>query len=218
MDYSKLGSSVFHYLLEFPQIHAHCMGMLSNHLILCCRLPPLPSIFPSQWNYYIVSILGHRFFSGLWNKAAPYSLIGLVGIVFPFLVAYSNTLDPMNYSVTGQVLQEAENEMELGMLKAYCERKREETRLGRWSHQTVMKIWQSSASLKIAHGRSWTSVALSSYWWSPLRIMWPGLESWGANTWRLLANHPPRFTEGGYDQLAHHLAATCRKYFLADQF
>ena len=48
MDYSKLGSSVFHYLQEFPQIHAHCMGMLSNHLILCCLLPLLPSIFPSQ--------------------------------------------------------------------------------------------------------------------------------------------------------------------------
>ena len=69
----------------------------------------------------------------------------------------------MNYSFTGQVLQEAENEMELGMLKAYCEREREETRLDSWSHQTVMKIWQNSASLKIAHGRSWTSVALSSY-------------------------------------------------------
>lgn len=124
----------------------------------------------------------------------------------------------MNCSFTGQVLQEAENEMELGMLKAYCEREREETRLDSWSHQTVMKIWQNSASLKIAHGQSCTSVPLSSYWWSPLRITWPGLESWGANTWRLLANHPPRFTKGGYDQLAHHLAATCGKYFLANQF
>lgn len=79
-------------------------------------------------------------------------MIGLVGIVFPFLVAYNNALDPMNYSVTGQVLQEAENKMELGMLKAYCERKREETGLGRWSHQTVMKIWQSSASLRLLMG------------------------------------------------------------------
>lgn len=36
----------------------------------------------------------------------------------------------MKCSVTGWVLKEAKTEMELGMQKVYCERKREETRFG----------------------------------------------------------------------------------------
>ena len=36
----------------------------------------------------------------------------------------------MKYSVTGWFLQEAETEMELGVHKVYCARKRKETRLG----------------------------------------------------------------------------------------
>ena len=47
MDCSMPGSPVLHYLLEFAQIHVHWMVMLSNHLILCCPLLFLPSIFPS---------------------------------------------------------------------------------------------------------------------------------------------------------------------------
>ena len=34
MDCSIPGSSVIHYLLEFAQIHAHCVVMPANHLIL----------------------------------------------------------------------------------------------------------------------------------------------------------------------------------------
>ena len=33
--------------LQFAQIHVQGVGMLSNHLILCCPLLILPSIFPS---------------------------------------------------------------------------------------------------------------------------------------------------------------------------
>ena len=47
MDCSIPGSSVLHYLLEFAQIHVHWVGILSNHLILCCPLLLLPSILPS---------------------------------------------------------------------------------------------------------------------------------------------------------------------------
>ena len=46
-----IGFSVFHYLLEFAQTHVHLV-MLSNHLILCCSLLLLPSIFSNiifQW-------------------------------------------------------------------------------------------------------------------------------------------------------------------------
>ena len=45
-DHCTPDSSVLHYLLEFAQIHVHWV-MLSNHLILCCLLFFLPSIFPS---------------------------------------------------------------------------------------------------------------------------------------------------------------------------
>ena len=43
MDCSMPGFSVLHYVLEFAQTHAHCV----YHLILCCNLLLLPSIFPS---------------------------------------------------------------------------------------------------------------------------------------------------------------------------
>ena len=49
MDCIMPGSSVLHYLLEFAQILVHWVGvMISKHLILCCPLLLLPSIFPSS--------------------------------------------------------------------------------------------------------------------------------------------------------------------------
>ena len=47
MDFSMPGSSIFHYLPEFAQIHVHWVSMLSNLLILFHPLLLLPSIFPS---------------------------------------------------------------------------------------------------------------------------------------------------------------------------
>ena len=41
------GFPVLHYLLEFTKIHVNESVMLSNHLILCCPLLLLPSMFPS---------------------------------------------------------------------------------------------------------------------------------------------------------------------------
>ena len=38
---------VLHYLPEFVQTHVHWIVMPSNHLIVCCPLLLLPSIFPS---------------------------------------------------------------------------------------------------------------------------------------------------------------------------
>ena len=46
MDCRKPGFPVHHQLPEFAQIHVHPV-MPSNHLILCCSLLLLPSIFPS---------------------------------------------------------------------------------------------------------------------------------------------------------------------------
>ena len=47
MDCSTPGFPVLHCLLEFAQTYVHWVMMLSNHLILCCPLLLLPSIFPS---------------------------------------------------------------------------------------------------------------------------------------------------------------------------
>ena len=41
------GFPVHHQLLELAQTHVHWLAMPSNHLILCCPLLLLPSIFPS---------------------------------------------------------------------------------------------------------------------------------------------------------------------------
>ena len=47
MDCSMPGFPVHHQLLELAQTHVHWLAMPSNHLILCCPLLLLPSIFPS---------------------------------------------------------------------------------------------------------------------------------------------------------------------------
>ena len=47
MDGSIPGLPVHHQLPEFTQTHVHWSTMPCNHLILCCPLLLLPSIFPS---------------------------------------------------------------------------------------------------------------------------------------------------------------------------
>ena len=47
MDYSTPGSPVLHHLPELAQTHVTELVMPSNHLILCCPLVLLLSIFPS---------------------------------------------------------------------------------------------------------------------------------------------------------------------------
>ena len=47
MNRSVPGLPVHHQLREFTQTHVHESVMPSNHLILCCPLLLLPSIFPS---------------------------------------------------------------------------------------------------------------------------------------------------------------------------
>ena len=46
MDWSTPGLSVHHQLPEFTQTHAHWVSVPFNHLILCCPLLLLLSIFP----------------------------------------------------------------------------------------------------------------------------------------------------------------------------
>ena len=44
---SMPGFPVLHCLPEFAQTHVHLVVMPSNHLILCCPLLLMPSVFPS---------------------------------------------------------------------------------------------------------------------------------------------------------------------------
>ena len=65
-DYSAPGFPVLYYLLKFAQTHVHELVMLSNHLILCCPLLLLPSIFPSIRvfsNESAVSIMRSKYWS-----------------------------------------------------------------------------------------------------------------------------------------------------------
>ena len=54
MDCSMSGLPVHHQLLELAQIHAHWVGDV-NHIILCCPLFLLPSLFPSISHFQWVS-------------------------------------------------------------------------------------------------------------------------------------------------------------------
>ena len=47
MDCSTPGLPVHHQLPEFAQTHVHWVSDASNHLILCCPLLLLPSVFPN---------------------------------------------------------------------------------------------------------------------------------------------------------------------------
>ena len=49
---SMPGFPVLHYLPEFSQAHVHWVDDVSNHLILCCLLLLLPSMFPSIKVFY----------------------------------------------------------------------------------------------------------------------------------------------------------------------
>ena len=66
MDYSTLGLSVHHQLPEFAQTHVHWVGDAINHLILCCPLLLLPSIFPSIRVFSSESVLCIRW-PKYWN-------------------------------------------------------------------------------------------------------------------------------------------------------
>ena len=48
MDCSTPGLPVHHRLLELAQTHVHGVSDLTNHLVPCCPLLFLPSIFPSN--------------------------------------------------------------------------------------------------------------------------------------------------------------------------
>ena len=67
MDCSPPGSSVLHCLPELLKFMSIELVMLSNHLLLCCPLLLLPSIFSSSRVYFPMS---QHFSSGGWSVGA----------------------------------------------------------------------------------------------------------------------------------------------------
>ena len=77
------GFPVLHYLLEFTKIHVNESVMLSNHLILCCPLLLLPSIFPSIRVFSSESTLHMR-----WPKYWSFSFSIIPSREIPGLISF----------------------------------------------------------------------------------------------------------------------------------
>ena len=82
MDCSTPGLPVHHQLLEFTQTHVHWVGDTSNHLILCCPLLLLPSIFPSIRVFSNETAL-HIRWPKFWSFSFSFSQLSVSASVFP---------------------------------------------------------------------------------------------------------------------------------------
>ena len=88
MDCSTPGLLVHHQLLEFAQTHVLWVVMPSNHLILCCPLHLLPSVFPSIRVFSNESALCIR-----WPKYWSFS----------FSISLSNDSGLISFRLTGLI-------------------------------------------------------------------------------------------------------------------
>ena len=92
-DCSTAGFLVLHYLPEFAQINVHWVMMLSNHLILCCPLLVLLSIWPSIRVFFSESALHIRWPStGASALVLPYSGLISFRMDWFYLLAVQGTL------------------------------------------------------------------------------------------------------------------------------
>ena len=83
MNCSMPGLPVHHQLPEFTQIHIHRVGMPSSHLILCCPLLLLPSIFPSIRvfsNESVLHIRWPKYWSFSFNISPSNEYSGLISL------------------------------------------------------------------------------------------------------------------------------------------
>ena len=104
MDCSTPGFPVHHYHLELAQTCVHRVGDASNHLVLCCPLLFLPSIFPSirvfsnesilhiRWpKYWSFSISPANQYSGLiFFRINCFDLLSVEGTLKSFLQYHSS--------------------------------------------------------------------------------------------------------------------------------
>ena len=97
MDYSMPGFPIFHQLPEFAQTHVTESVMTSNHLILCCPLLLLPSIFPSIRvfsNESAVSIMRSKYWSFSFSMSPSNEYSGLISFTIDWfdLLAVQETV------------------------------------------------------------------------------------------------------------------------------
>ena len=106
------GVPVHHQLLDLAQTHVIELAMSSNHLILCCPLLNLPSIFPSIRVFSNVSVLHirwpeYRRFSFSISPSDEYS--GLISFRMDclYLLAVQGTLKSLlqHHSSKASILQ-----------------------------------------------------------------------------------------------------------------
>ena len=81
MDCSTPGFPVLHYLQEFAQTHVHWVSDAIQHLILCCPVLLLPTIFPSIRVFSKESVLHIRwlkYWSFSFSTSPPNDYSGLI--------------------------------------------------------------------------------------------------------------------------------------------
>ena len=112
MDCSTPGFPVHPQIPESTQTHVHQLVTPSNHLILCCLLLLLPSIFPSIRVFYNESVLHSRWlnywsFSFSITPSNEYSRLISFRINWLHLLAAQGTLKSLlqHYSSKPSVLQ-----------------------------------------------------------------------------------------------------------------
>ena len=82
-DCSIPGFPALHYFLEYVPTYIHCDSETSNHLILCCSLLLLPSVFPSIRVFTNESALGIR-----WPKYRSFSFNISPSNEYPGLISF----------------------------------------------------------------------------------------------------------------------------------
>jgi len=105
------GSSVLHSLLDFAQIHVHWVSNVSSHLILCCPLLLLSSIFPSirvfsselalhiRWpKYWSFSISPSNEYSGLISFRIDWFDIAVQGTLKSLLQHHNSKASILHHS------------------------------------------------------------------------------------------------------------------------
>ena len=98
------GSSVLCFLPEFPQIYYHCVSAAIYHLILCCPLLLLLSVFPSirgpkYWSFSF-SISPSNEYSGLISfRINWFDLLAIQGTLKSLLQHHSSNASVLQRSV-----------------------------------------------------------------------------------------------------------------------
>ena len=88
MDCSTLGLPVHHQLLELAQTHVHRVCDAIQHIILCCPLLLLPSVFPSIRvfsNESVLCIRGPKYWSFSFSISPSNEYSGLISFRMDWL-------------------------------------------------------------------------------------------------------------------------------------